>query len=202
MRRSSRSSVHGNEVIIVPYVYRYVDKKDGEVKYIGIINNDSNFPQRFNQHINDEWNDKGEWSIEYIEVNSRTDAEALEAHFIWFYGTGEYFNKAKTNWGACSFVPDPDEYEWVEYSGEIIQKKKKTKKRMKRRDKERFQTTRRILFGKGKAAIERETGITRRTQLNWERDPTTMNAQGMARIIKARGLSEDEIMLVLKDLAM
>ena len=63
-------------------------------------------------------------------------------------------------------------------------------------------TTRRILFGKGKAQIERETGITARTQLNWERDPTTMNAQGMARIIKARGLSEDEIMLVLKDLAM
>lgn len=62
--------------------------------------------------------------------------------------------------------------------------------------------TRRILFGKGKAQIERETGITARTQLNWERDPTTMNAQGMARIIKARGLSEDEIMLVLKDLAM
>lgn len=63
-------------------------------------------------------------------------------------------------------------------------------------------TTRRILFGKGKAAIERETGITARTQLNWEHDPTTMNAQGMARIIKARGLSDEEIMLILKDLAM
>lgn len=61
---------------------------------------------------------------------------------------------------------------------------------------------RRILFGKGKKEIERETGITSRTQLNWERDPTTMNAQGMARIMKARGLSEDEIMLILKDLAM
>ena len=63
-------------------------------------------------------------------------------------------------------------------------------------------TTRRILFGKGKAAIEKATGITVRTQQNWERDPTTMKAQGMARIIKARGLSDEEIMLVLKDLAM
>lgn len=61
---------------------------------------------------------------------------------------------------------------------------------------------RRILFGKGKKEIERETGIIVRTQQNWEKDPTTMNAQGMARIIKARGLSDEEIMLVLKDLAM
>lgn len=70
------------------------------------------------------------------------------------------------------------------------------------RTRQQHDTTRRILFGKGKAEIERETGITARTQLNWERDPTTMNAQGMARIMKARGLSEDEIMLILKDLAM
>lgn len=185
----------------MPYVYRYVDKKDGEVKYIGIINADSNFPQRFKQHEHDGWNNKSKWRIEYIELNSRTDAEALEAHFIWFYSTGKHFNKAKINWGACSFAPDPDEYEWTEYAEKTVTKKK-IKKQMKRRDKERFQTTRRILFGKGKAAIERETGITARTQLNWERDPTTMNAQGMARIMKARGLSEDEIMLILNDLAM
>lgn len=63
-------------------------------------------------------------------------------------------------------------------------------------------TTRRILFGKGKTEVEKATGITVRTQQNWEKDPTTMKAQGMARIIKARNLSEQEIMLILKDLAL
>lgn len=68
--------------------------------------------------------------------------------------------------------------------------------------KQQFDTTRRILFGKDKTKVEKATGIRARTQLNWERHPETMKARGMAMIIKARGLSDEEIMLVLKDLAM
>lgn len=64
-----------------------------------------------------------------------------------------------------------------------------------------YDTTRRLLFGKGKAEVARETGITVRTQQNWEADPTTMKAQGMAKLIKARNLSEDEVKLILNDLA-
>lgn len=65
-----------------------------------------------------------------------------------------------------------------------------------------YDTTRKYLFGKEKVAVEKETGITVRTQQNWERDPTTMKAQGMAQIMKARNLTEKEIMMVLKDLAL
>ena len=64
-----------------------------------------------------------------------------------------------------------------------------------------YDTTRRLLFGKGKTDVMRETGITVRTQRNWESDPTTMKAQGLAKLIKARKLNEQEIMLVLKDLS-
>ena len=64
-----------------------------------------------------------------------------------------------------------------------------------------YDTTRRLLFGKGKAEVARETGITVRTQQNWEADPTTMKAQWMAKLIKARNLSEEDVKLILKDLA-
>lgn len=64
-----------------------------------------------------------------------------------------------------------------------------------------YDTTRRLLFGKGKTEVEKATGITVRTQQNWEADPTTMKAQGMAKLIKARELEPDEIMLILKDLS-
>lgn len=94
------------------YVYKYVDKNDGIVKYVGIIKNETNFPKRFRQHERDWWFDQGDWDIFYIETLSVTDAEVLEAHFIELYGTGEYFNKAKTGWGLCSFVQD-NHLEWT-----------------------------------------------------------------------------------------
>lgn len=185
----------------MPYVYRYIDRENNEVKYIGIIALESNFPRRFKQHEGDEWYKNGNWLIEYIKVDSRTDAEALEGHFIWFYKTGRYFNKAKVNWGPCSFTPNPYEYEWIEYVG-CVTRKKEYKKRVRKHGKEKYDTTRRLLFGKGKAEVARATGITVRTQQNWESDPTTMKAQGMAKLIKARELDPDEIMLVLKDLSL
>lgn len=64
-----------------------------------------------------------------------------------------------------------------------------------------YDTTRRLLFGRGKAEVAKETGISVRTQQNWEADPTTMKAQGMVKLIRARNLSPEEVELILKDLA-
>ena len=100
----------------MPYVYRYIDLNDGVVKYIGIIKADTNFPTRFKSHFSDEWHKTSYWKIEYITVETIADAEILEGHFIWFYKTGKYYNKAKTAWGRCSFVPDPDKFVWLIYT--------------------------------------------------------------------------------------
>lgn len=99
----------------MPYVYKYTDTNDGIVKYVGIIKKDSNFPGRFFQHKSDKWSREGKWKIEYISVDSITDAEALEGHFIWLYGTGEHYNKAKKEWGRCSFAPELTEFKWTLY---------------------------------------------------------------------------------------
>ena len=92
----------------MPYVYKYTDLQDGTVKYVGIIRTDSNFPMRFIQHKSDRWHKTSYWHIEYFEVETITDAEAIEGHLIWLYGTGEYYNKAKTTWGKCTFIPEAD----------------------------------------------------------------------------------------------
>lgn len=101
-------------VIRVPYVYKYTDLQDGTVKYVGIIRTDSNFPMRFIQHKSDRWHKTSYWHIEYFEVETVTDAEAIEGHLIWLYGTGEYYNKAKTTWGKCTFIPEAD-FLWSTY---------------------------------------------------------------------------------------
>ena len=88
------------------YVYKYTDKNDGVVKYVGIIRKESNFPKRFQQHKSDSWANDGDWEISYIEVSSTTDAEALEGHFITLYETDSYYNKSKSTWGVCSFAPE------------------------------------------------------------------------------------------------
>lgn len=97
----------------MPYVYKYTDRNDGIVKYVGIIRKDTNFPKRFTQHRQDEWANKGDWKIEYLRVNSICEAEALEGHFIALYGTDEWFNKAKTQWGRLSFFVDV--HGWEEF---------------------------------------------------------------------------------------
>jgi len=99
----------------VPYVYRYTDKNDDAVKYVGIIKNESNFPKRFEQHRRDSWFPDGNWLIEYVEVDSVTDAEALEGHLIHEYRTYDYYNKAKASWGRCTFAPDPNSIKWKIY---------------------------------------------------------------------------------------
>lgn len=89
----------------MPYIYKYIDKRDGVVKYVGLIRSDNNFPRRFLQHKSDPWYAEGEWAVEYAEVGSICDAEALEGHFIAYYHTYDYFNKAKASWGELSFAP-------------------------------------------------------------------------------------------------
>lgn len=99
------------------YVYKYIDKKDGIVKYVGIVYCEGrSLAQRIKEHTMDSWYETSEWNIYYLEsgINTRTDAEYLEAHYIALYNTGKYFNKAKSGWGISNFVPDR-ETEWRLY---------------------------------------------------------------------------------------
>lgn len=99
----------------MPYIYKYTDEEDNIVKYVGIIRKDSNFPNRFYQHISDTWYSGTDWKIEYAYYESVTDVEMLEGHLIAFYGTSDWYNKAKSNWGLSSFkfkIP------WVKYVGQ------------------------------------------------------------------------------------
>lgn len=105
------------------YVYRYIDKSDGIIKYVGIVwSENRSLKQRIKEHsINDFWCKKSEWYIEYIEenINSRTDAEYFEAHYISLYETDKYYNKSKSGWGISSYLPNR-ENEWEKYTGEEI----------------------------------------------------------------------------------
>jgi len=105
------------------YVYRYRDTNDGVVKYVGIVNVESNFPKRFEQHKRDKWCKGRNWEISYIEVPSRADAEALEAHYIARYRTYNWYNKAKADWGALSFIDD-SKFEWKLIDGTGRDRKK------------------------------------------------------------------------------
>lgn len=89
------------------YVYKYIDLEDNITKYIGIIWSDNrSLAQRIEEHRReDEWCKNKTWRIEYFYVNTRTDAECLEAHYIEFYKTYNYYNTSKSNWGICSFLP-------------------------------------------------------------------------------------------------
>lgn len=97
----------------MPYVYKYTDKTDKKVKYIGIIKKDSNFPNRFQQHKKDWWYSEGDWLISYIEVSTQTDAEALEAHLIEYYKTTKFYNRAKAGWGLSVYLPNAEDLNWT-----------------------------------------------------------------------------------------
>ncbi len=93
------------------YVYKYTDKNDDMVKYVGITND---LTKRVREHKRDKWSVEGDWQIDYFEVDTLTDAQALEGHFISEYGTADYYNKSKTKWGKCTFAPT---VKWVNYKG-------------------------------------------------------------------------------------
>ena len=85
------------------FLYKYTDKNDNIVKYIGIVYNRS-LSKRIKEHEYDNWFDKGDWKIEYITLQSRTDAEFLEAHFISFYQTYLWYNVCKKSWGTSNLI--------------------------------------------------------------------------------------------------
>lgn len=97
-------------------VYRFIDLEDSTVKYIGIVFGENRtLKQRTYEHVHyDEWCKNASWKVEYVEVNSRTDAESLESHFIALYNTGDFHNKYKANWGINSFLIDTP-FQWKEY---------------------------------------------------------------------------------------
>lgn len=103
------------------YVYRYRDKADNIIKYVGIVwSENRTLSQRIKEHkINDIWTHKSVWEIEYLDVNinSRTDAEYFESHYVSLYGTGNWYNKTKVDWGISSYLPDREK-EWKLYKEE------------------------------------------------------------------------------------
>lgn len=100
----------------MPFIYKYVNKKSKCVEYVGIINKDTNFPRRFDQHKRDPWWEFDKYEIFYAPVESQTDAEALEGHFISVYRSYEFYNRKKSEWGECSFAPD---ISWTKYEDDI-----------------------------------------------------------------------------------
>ena len=94
-------------------VYRFTDLSDETKKYVGIVYAEGRtLYQRVYEHFRDDEWCKGDFRIEYINVNSRTDASAYESHYIALYKTYEYFNKDKSNWGLSEYLPNRDD-EWV-----------------------------------------------------------------------------------------
>ena len=99
------------------YVYRYVDKNDGIIKYVGIVfGKTRTLKQRIKEHEKDVWYQSGDWKIEYIteQIDSRSEAEAFESHYISLFGTDRFFNKAKVGWGINKYLPDRTS-DFVEY---------------------------------------------------------------------------------------
>lgn len=102
---------------ILGYVYRYRDKEDGIIKYVGIVYGKTRtLEARLREHLhNDDWCNKN-FSIEYInvDIDNRSEAEAFESHYISLYETYKYFNKAKQHWGINKYLPDR-ESDFTEY---------------------------------------------------------------------------------------
>lgn len=94
-------------------VYRYIDKKDGLIKYIGIVTSDKRtLSQRVKEHMSDSWYNNGDWSIEYFteDLDTKGECEAWEGHLIAKYKTYEWYNKAKSNWGLNKNLPEEPEW--------------------------------------------------------------------------------------------
>ena len=100
------------------YIYRYIDLEDNIIKYVGIVwSKNRTLEHRIRDHeLNDSWCWDKKWKIEYIteNINTRTDAEYLESHYISLYGTSKYYNIKKKDWGISSFISDKEQ-EWKEY---------------------------------------------------------------------------------------
>ena len=95
------------------YVYRY--SQNSVVIYIGIVTKGT-IRDRHNNH---KWQDKwcnDDLLLEYIELSSKSECEAFESHFIAYYHTYNFYNKAKSDWGLNSFLPLPEYFLWTKYN--------------------------------------------------------------------------------------
>lgn len=92
----------------MPFVYRYKDMLSERYKYIGIVKADGvpSLEARIKQHENDDWFTTSKWYIDYMTTANVAEAEAIESHLISLYHAE--FNKAKANWGTCSFIDIDD----------------------------------------------------------------------------------------------
>lgn len=106
----------------IGYVYKYVDRNDGDIKYVGLVNVGKSLTQRIKQHEHENWYHDN-FDIYYSELNSKTDCEFVEAHLIEYYHTYEYYNKAKSHWGESKYI-DATKLKWKKYlSDDILQAK-------------------------------------------------------------------------------
>ena len=62
-----------------------------------------------------------------------------------------------------------------------------------------YDLTRRMLYGTNMSKLSRDTGIQRQTLYNRRDRPDKTTLSELAQIVKARGLTAEEVMLILKD---
>lgn len=110
-------------------IYRYIDKTDGIIKYVGIVwSNNRSLAQRIKEHKKEPWYKNGDWKIEYSSkhINSRLDAELLEAYYISLYGTKDWYNISKADWGTCSLFDNVflEESDWKVFEDKKIHSKR------------------------------------------------------------------------------
>ena len=111
----------------MPYVYRYIDKLDDIIKYVGIVVSQK-LRDRVRQHkYQDIWCTSSDFKIQYFEVKTRCDAEMWEAHLIAEYKTHRYFNKAKSSWGLSSYL-DSATIKWEDFDNATKNKQVDKKK--------------------------------------------------------------------------
>ena len=98
------------------YIYRYTDRIDGIIKYVGIVHANRSLKRRIVEHYKEDWINDSVWLIEYQEFPnmSRTDLEYLESHLISYYGTYKWYNYSKATWGLSAFA-EIDEDKWIEF---------------------------------------------------------------------------------------
>lgn len=107
----------GYKAVNTGYVYKYTDLNDNIIKYVGIVwSPNRTLKQRVNEHFKyDSWCKNKKWKIEYIEknINTRTDAEYFEAHYVSLFHTDKWYNEKKSGWGISSYLPTRED--WIIY---------------------------------------------------------------------------------------
>lgn len=79
------------------HLYRYVDKKDGLTKYIGITNRP--LEERIREHkCRDKWAGTSSWHIEFFNVTGRKLAQSYFLHLIALYATYRWYNTKETDY--------------------------------------------------------------------------------------------------------